>query len=58
MKKQTAILAVAMAAAFAAPAFATLNTAPGAKQSQSDQVSAKAGKKKPGKAKTPKAPKA
>jgi hypothetical protein len=60
MKKHVSILALALAAAFTAPAFATLqSTASGAKQDQTDQVLAKkGGGKKGGKSKAPKTPKA
>lgn len=56
MKTQTAILTLALAAAFAAPAFASYSTTTGAKAPEQLQASKK-GPKKPSKSKTPKAPK-
>jgi hypothetical protein len=58
MKKHVSILTLALFAAFSAPAFATFNTAPGAKQYRSDQVVAKKGGGKKAKASKTKSAKA
>lgn len=58
MKKTASILVVALAAAFAAPAFASFSTTAGAKQSDSQQLLAKKGGSKGHKAKAPKSAKA